>query len=160
MKDQKNLGLPEHIVFAFWCHFYVLICTKQALSVSHLTVTLLMMSNNRRSVSSIGFVHVRSILEEVSYSPDEEIDRDVTCRMIAAIFLSLLRSELYSPLVSSIGKWSLITGADLRLLLIIRRVTASWETAAAWFFKSKSWKLTLKSLKICSGYPKFFRSIT
>jgi hypothetical protein len=36
--------------------------------------------------------------------PDEEIDRDITCRMIAAIFLSLLQSELYSPLVSSIGK--------------------------------------------------------
>jgi hypothetical protein len=43
-------------------------------------------------------------LQEVSYSPDEEINRDVTCRMIAAIFSSLLRSELYSPLVSSIGK--------------------------------------------------------
>jgi hypothetical protein len=80
MKDQKNLGLPEHIFIAFLCHFHVLICKKQALPVSHLTVTLLMRSNNRRSVSSIGFVHVRSILEEVSYSPDEEIHRDVTCR--------------------------------------------------------------------------------
>jgi len=96
----------------------------QALLVSHSTVTLRMMSNNRRSVSSIGFVHVRSILYEVSYCPDEEIDRDVTCRMIAAIFSCLLRSEQYSPLVSSIGKWSLITVFDLRLLLIIRRVTA------------------------------------
>jgi hypothetical protein len=74
------------------------------LSVSHLTVTLRMMSNNRRLVSSIGFVHVRSILSKVSYSPDEEINRDVTCRMIAAIFSSLLRSKLYSLLVSSIGK--------------------------------------------------------
>ncbi len=62
--------------------------------------------------------------------------------------------------VSSISKWSLITVVDLRLLLIIRRVTASWETAAAWFFKSKSWNLTLKSLKICSSNPKFFRSLT
>ncbi len=61
--------------------------------------------------------------------------------MIAAIFSSFLRSELYSLLVSSIGKWSLITVVDLRLLLIIRRVTAQWETAAAWFFKSVSWKL-------------------
>jgi hypothetical protein len=86
MKDQKNLGLPEHIFTAFWCHFHVIICKKQALLVSHLTVTLQMMSNNSRSVSSIGFVHVRSVLYEVSYSPDEEIDCDVTCRMIAAIF--------------------------------------------------------------------------
>jgi hypothetical protein len=91
MKDQKNLGLPEHIFIAFLCHIHVLICKKQALSVSHLTVILRMMSNNRRSVSSIGFVHIRLILYEVSYSPDEEIDRDITCRMIAAIFLSLLR---------------------------------------------------------------------
>jgi hypothetical protein len=35
-----------------------------------------------------------------------------------------LRSELYSPLASSIGKWSLITSADLRLLLAIQRVTS------------------------------------
>ncbi len=118
------------------------------------------MSNNRRSVSSIIFVHVRSLLQEVSYSPDEEIDLDVTCRIIAAIFSSFLRSELYSPLASSVSKWSLITGADLRLLLVIRRVTASWETAEAWFFGTKSWKITQKYIKICSGNPKFFRSIT
>jgi hypothetical protein len=62
MKDQKNLGLPEHIFIAFLCHFHVIICKQQALSVSHLIVTLRMMSNNCRSVSSIGFVHVQSIL--------------------------------------------------------------------------------------------------
>jgi hypothetical protein len=28
MKDQKNLGLPEHIFIAFRCHFDVLICKK------------------------------------------------------------------------------------------------------------------------------------
>jgi hypothetical protein len=28
MKDQKNLGLPEHIFIAFWSHFHVLICKK------------------------------------------------------------------------------------------------------------------------------------
>jgi hypothetical protein len=78
MKDQKNLGLLEHIFIAFRCHLHVLICKKQALSVSHLTVTLRMMSSNRRSVSSISF--------EVIYSPDEEIDRDVTCMLIAAMF--------------------------------------------------------------------------
>jgi hypothetical protein len=63
-----------------------------------------MMSNTGRSVSSISFVHVRSILQEVSYSPDEEIDRDVTCTMIAAIFSSFLQSELFSQLASSIRK--------------------------------------------------------
>ncbi len=80
--------------------------------------------------------------------------------MIAAIFSNFLRSELYSPLASSIGKWTLITDADLWLLLFIRWVTAYWETSAAWLLKSKSCKLTLKYLKICSGNPKFFRSIT
>ncbi len=73
---------------------------------------------------------------------------------------SFLRSELYSPLASSTCKWSLITSADLRLLLIVRRVTASWETGAAWVFKSKQWKLTLKCLTICFDNPKFFRSST
>jgi hypothetical protein len=32
--------------------------------------------------------------------------------------------------------------------------------SAAWFLKSKSWKLTLKYLQICSGNPEFFRSST
>jgi hypothetical protein len=82
----KELRMPEHIFIVFWCHLLVLTFLKQALPVSHLTVTLRMMSNNRRSVSSIIFVHVWSILQEVSYSPDEEIDRDITFRMIAAIF--------------------------------------------------------------------------
>jgi hypothetical protein len=44
------------------------------------------------------------ILKAVSYSSDEEIDRDSTCRMIAALFSGFLQSELYSPLASSIGK--------------------------------------------------------
>jgi hypothetical protein len=56
-----------------------------ALVVSHLTVTLQMISNNRRSFSSIGAVRVRLILQQVCYSLDEEIKRDVTYWMIAAI---------------------------------------------------------------------------
>ncbi len=51
--NEKNLGLPEHIFIAFWRHFHVLICKKQALLVSHLTVTLRMMSNNPQ----IGLIH-------------------------------------------------------------------------------------------------------
>jgi hypothetical protein len=54
-----------------------------------------------------------------------KIDRDITCWMIAAIFSSFLCSELNSPLASSITKQSSITDADLRLLLIIHRVTAT-----------------------------------
>ncbi len=88
----KELRIAGAYFYCFWCHFHVLICKKEALSVSHLTVTLRMMRNNCRSVSSIGFLHVWSILSEVSYYPDEEIYRDATCRMIAAIFSSLLRS--------------------------------------------------------------------
>ncbi len=80
--------------------------------MSDLTITLRMMSNNRRSVSSIDFVHVRFILKYVGMLlPDEENDSDVTCWM-------------YSLLASSIGKWQLITGANLQLLLIIRSVSA------------------------------------
>ncbi len=58
----KELRIAGAYFYWVWFHFHVLICKKQALSVAHLTVTLRMMSNNRRSVSSIGFVHVRSIL--------------------------------------------------------------------------------------------------
>jgi hypothetical protein len=36
------------------------------------------------------YVHVQTFLQEVSYSPDEEIDRDIIYRMIAAIFSSFL----------------------------------------------------------------------
>jgi hypothetical protein len=57
-----------------------------ALAVSHLTVTLRMISHNRRSLSSIGAVHVRFILQQVCYSLDEELKRDVTYWIIAAIF--------------------------------------------------------------------------
>jgi hypothetical protein len=57
-----------------------------ALAVSHLAVTLRMISNNRRSFSLSGAVHVRFILQQVCYSLDEELERDVTYRMIAAIF--------------------------------------------------------------------------
>jgi hypothetical protein len=64
-----------------------------ALAVSHLTVTLQMISNNRRSFSSIGAVHVRFILQQVCYFLDEELKRDVTYWMIAAIFQAFLRLE-------------------------------------------------------------------
>ncbi len=64
-----------------------------ALAVYHLTFTRQMISNNPRSFSSIGAVHVRFILQQVCYSLDEELERDVTYWMIAAIFYTFLRSE-------------------------------------------------------------------
>jgi hypothetical protein len=48
-------------LYSFLCHFHVLILKKQALAVSHFTITLQMMSNNRRSFSSVDVVHVRLI---------------------------------------------------------------------------------------------------
>jgi hypothetical protein len=34
MKDQKNLGLPEHIFIAFLCHFHGLICKSSFVGFS------------------------------------------------------------------------------------------------------------------------------
>ncbi len=48
----------------------------------------------------------------------------------------------------------------LRLLLNICIVTVKWETVTACFFRIKTWKWHQKGIKICSGNPKFFRSIT
>jgi hypothetical protein len=64
-----------------------------ALAVSHLTVTPQMISNNQRSFSSIGAVHVKFILQQECYSLDEELKRDVTYWMIATIFYTFLQSE-------------------------------------------------------------------
>ncbi len=60
MLDLKNVGLLEHIFIPFWRHFHVLIPKMRALAVSHLTITLQMISNNRRSFSSIDAVDVNS----------------------------------------------------------------------------------------------------
>jgi hypothetical protein len=45
----------------------------------------------------------------MQHSPDEEIEHDITCWMIAAIFSRFTFSA------SSIGRGALIAGADLRL---------------------------------------------
>jgi hypothetical protein len=44
-----------------------------ALAVSHLTVTLRMISNNHRSFSSIDAVHVSFILQRECYYLDEDL---------------------------------------------------------------------------------------
>jgi hypothetical protein len=46
--DLKNVVLPEHNFILFQCHFHVLIQKMHALVASHLTITLRMISNNRR----------------------------------------------------------------------------------------------------------------
>jgi 6-pyruvoyl-tetrahydropterin synthase len=56
VKRSKFLPSQEHILSSFWQNFHVLFLKKQALAVSQLTVTVQMMSNNRRSFSSIGLV--------------------------------------------------------------------------------------------------------
>ncbi len=53
-----TVGLPEHIFIPFWFHFHVVIKKMHALTVSHLTVTLRVISKNRRSFSSFSAVHV------------------------------------------------------------------------------------------------------
>jgi hypothetical protein len=60
----------------------------------------------------------------------------------------------------SIGKWSLIIGTDLQLLLIIHRVTPTEKLLLPLKNKVNSWKLTLKYMKIFFSKPKFFGSIT
>jgi hypothetical protein len=61
--DLKKLGLAEHIFKSIQCHFMFGFENKHGLAVSNLTVTLQMMSNNHRSFSSIGVVHVRLIIQ-------------------------------------------------------------------------------------------------
>jgi hypothetical protein len=60
MKDQKNSGLPEHILKYFSPQFFKVLIKKKkhALADSHLTDTRQMIINSSKSVSSIGFVHV------------------------------------------------------------------------------------------------------
>ncbi len=80
--------------------------------------------------------------------------------MISTTFFNILRSKQYFPPAWSISKWAMITGADLRLLPIICRVTVKWETATACFFRIKTWKWHQKGIKMCFANPKFFISIT
>jgi hypothetical protein len=48
----------------------------------------------------------------VFYSPEEELKHDITCLMIAAIFLNFLQSEQYFSPACSVSKLALISGAD------------------------------------------------
>ncbi len=83
--------------------------------------------------------------------------------------LDLSVSEQWSPVLIcrcylSFAEWSAAVTyhslSDLRLLLIIWRVTVEWETSTACFFRIKTWKWHKKGIKIFSANLKFFRSIT
>jgi hypothetical protein len=83
--------------------------------------------------------------------------------------LDLSASERWSPVricgcYSSFAEWSSAvthhSQNDLRLLLIICRVNVKWKTATACLFRIKTWKWNQKGIKLCSGNPKFFISIT
>jgi hypothetical protein len=67
-----------HILFCFLMPFLFLNTKMHALAVSYLQVTLQMVSNNRRSFFFNGSVQVQFILQEACYSPDEELEHDVT----------------------------------------------------------------------------------
>ncbi len=70
--DLKNLGLPEHIFIPFWSHFHVLILKKHAVAVSHLTVTLQMMSNSCRSLCKWWVTRRRSALVIFAHIPIDQ----------------------------------------------------------------------------------------
>ncbi len=65
VEGSKVFTLTEaySIFSSFWQNFHVLFIKKHALVVSHLRVTLQMMSNNCRSLSFIGFLLVQFILQ-------------------------------------------------------------------------------------------------
>ncbi len=80
MIDLKNVRLPEDIFFPFWCHFHVLIRKMWALAVSHLTVTL-------RMISTVT-IKDHSLLS-VLYMCDSFFNRYVTPWMKNSNFLEL-----------------------------------------------------------------------
>ncbi len=147
MIDLKNVGLPEHIFLPFWGNFYVLIWKMRALAVSHLTVTLRMISNNWRSLcyrcctcvihSSIGMLLPGWRTQVWCYLLDD-------CRHF--VDLSAMGTVTSACLIYrqvSIDHWwgsAAVTHhsqSDLRLLLIICRVTVKLKTATACLFKLK-----------------------
>ncbi len=81
--------LPVHIYIyidiSFWSPFHVLILKKPDSAVSRLIATLRMISDSRRSFSSISAVHIRMTLQEVYYYLDEEVEHNVNCCQITTI---------------------------------------------------------------------------
>jgi hypothetical protein len=86
--DQKNLELLEHIFACFNLK------KNYCLAISHLTITLGMISYRDRSLSSISVVHEKLNIVLICCFPDEEVKRDNNCWMIAAIFSIFLLTEL------------------------------------------------------------------
>ncbi len=77
--------------------------------------------------------------------------QSVTSRFIQEVTY-LLKNESYM--------YSTARRVDLRLLLVIRRVTVKWETVKSCIFWMKTWKWHQNGIKLCSGNLTFFRSNT
>ncbi len=152
--------------FPFWSHFYVLIGKMHDLAVSHLTVTLRMKiilcyrCCTCMIHSSIGMLLPGWRTRAWCYSSDD-------CRHF--VDLSAMGTVTSACLIyrqmSIDHRWGSAavthhSQSDLRLLLIICRVTVKWKTATACLFWIKNQKWNQKGIQICSGNPKFFRSIT
>ncbi len=125
-----------------------------SLAVSHLTVTLRMMSRKIADHSLLLVLYMynsffnRYVTPRMKYS---------SMRLHAGWLLPFLELSAIGTVILpawSIGKWALITNADLQLSLGNCRVTAKWRTAAGRFLKSSVWNLTQKGLNICSGKGK------
>jgi hypothetical protein len=79
-------------LFQFDDIFVFYFIKKQALAISHMTITLQILSDNRKSPSCIGVVHIPLILIGC-YSADEQVEHEVNCWMIAATFSKLSTIE-------------------------------------------------------------------
>ncbi len=81
------------------------------------------------------------ILQEVCYSLDGEASvTSPVARIPPPPISNSPQWEQYFPSTWSIGKWAFITGAHLRLLLIIYRIIVTWESAKTWYFIINTWK--------------------
>jgi hypothetical protein len=152
--------LSEHILYAFWYHFHVLILN---IKVCWFLIWQLLCG---WWVTTADPSH-----PSVLYMYDWCFNRYVAPQMKKSI-VKLLAGRL-PPFFRVFCDWN----CNLRLLLLL--ASDNWTLApissvthhsqnnclmrnrcGPWFLKSKSWKFLLKYLKICSGNPKFFNSIT
>jgi hypothetical protein len=86
-----------------------------------------MMSNNRRLVSSIGFVNVQLILQQVCYSPDEEINHDILddCHHFFEF------SAIGTVLSACLFYWQVVIDHWRRSAVVTHQFQSNEKTAAA-----------------------------
>ncbi len=130
---QKNLFFCQSLFNSFLCLFYVLILTWHVLAVSHLTVTLGMMSDNCRAAAVIS-VHWPIDQAGKRYCSDR---REIG--IMAVIWQQVMLRCIYNlrinkPIEESIIYTTPTEKIDLRLSFIILAVSVRWETAITSFF--------------------------